>query len=133
LNTNDYRETPNWEIILVQVQKNRANGNEVAKAIVVFKLDHGLCDGYTFAHLIERLTMSGIKFPYYVRDERISLWKKVQVFQTSPRIMVNLSERLIVTHKLPWNFGLNNLSSLLLSKKNLKSFTCCSQPRRWMK
>jgi len=109
------------EFVLVQVQKNRVNGDEMAKTIVVFKLDHGLCYRYTFAHLIE---MSGNKFPYYVEDEGMSLWKKVQVFLTSPRTTVNLSERLIVTHKLPWNLGLNNSSSLLLSKINLKSFTC---------
>jgi len=44
--------------------------------------------------MIERL--AGIKSPYYVKDEGMSLLKKVKVFLTLPWTTLNFSVRLIV-------------------------------------
>jgi len=121
LNTNGYGKRPNWEIVLVQVQGNNGSSKQLNKKIVMFKIDHRLCDGYTFAHLIERLT--GIRSPFYVKDESGWFWKKVQVFLTLPRTTVNLSTRLFGTQELPWNLGNPSSFSKIQPKKFYLSFT----------
>jgi len=98
------------------VEDNNGSSEQNNKTIVVFKIDHELCDGYTFAHLIESPT--GIRSPFYVKDESGWFWKKVQVFLTLPRTTVNLSTRLLGTQELPWN--LRNPSSF--SKRQPKKF-----------
>jgi hypothetical protein len=75
--TNDYGEKPNWEILLIHVQQQSNREDTLDKTVMVFKLDHGLGDGYTHCHLIERLT--GIKSPYLVKEKHWSFLEKVSI------------------------------------------------------
>jgi hypothetical protein len=74
VDTNDYGEKPNWEILLIHVQE-RSKKEGFCKTVMIFKLDHGLGDGYTFAHLVERLT--GINSPYVVKEKHWSFLERV--------------------------------------------------------
>ncbi|XP_035711263.1 uncharacterized protein LOC110854514 isoform X2 [Folsomia candida] len=53
-----YRSGPLWEILIA---------HRPDETILLFKIDHGLCDGYTFIHLVEKL--SGVAQPYLVSDK----------------------------------------------------------------
>jgi hypothetical protein len=66
LSTNDYGEGPHWKILVIKFKN---------ESVLLFKIDHGLCDGYTFIHLVSML--SGVKAPYIVKDEKISIFRKV--------------------------------------------------------
>jgi hypothetical protein len=66
----DFEDVPHWDITLLHIYKN--NGG--IQTILLFRIDHALCDGYTFVHLIEKL--SGIKSPYVVKDELDICWAK---------------------------------------------------------
>jgi hypothetical protein len=76
VDANDYGEKPNWEILLIHVHQN-SNEETFCKTVMVFKLDHGLGDGYTHSHLIERLT--GIKSPYLVKEKHWSFLERVSI------------------------------------------------------
>jgi hypothetical protein len=77
VDTNDYGEKPNWEILLIHLHQNSNNEETFCKTVMVFKLDHGLGDGYTHSHLIERLT--GIKSPYLVKEKHWSFLERVSI------------------------------------------------------
>jgi hypothetical protein len=73
--SNDYGEKPNWEILLIHLKNYEDDPSP--KTVIVFKLDHGLGDGYTFVHMVEKLT--GIKSPYLVKDKHFSFHDKVSM------------------------------------------------------
>jgi hypothetical protein len=85
VDTNDYGERPNWEILLIHMRKERlfprdndfyyspdSNNDSSYKTVVVFKLDHGLGDGYTYIYMVKVLT--GTKSPYLVQDKEFNLF-----------------------------------------------------------
>jgi hypothetical protein len=74
VDTSNYGEKPNWEILLIHVQQG-SKEETLGKTVMVFKLDHGLGDGYTLSHLIERLT--GTKSPYLVTEKHWSFLERV--------------------------------------------------------
>jgi hypothetical protein len=81
IDTNNYGEKPNWEILLIHVQNKELDGDRDGvrlsyESVLLFKIDHGLCDGYTFIHLAEKL--SGIKSPYILQDNGLGLLDKVR-------------------------------------------------------
>jgi hypothetical protein len=89
VDTNDYGEKPNWEILLIHVQQS-SKEEGLCKTVMVFKLDHGLGDGYTIAHLVERLT--GINSPYLVKEKHWSSLERVSTsfLMTISKILVFL-------------------------------------------
>jgi hypothetical protein len=79
VDTNDYGEKPNWEICLIHVQQtSKEDEGFCNKTVLIFKLDHGLGDGYTFAHLVERL--SGINSPYVVKEKHWTFLERVSIY-----------------------------------------------------
>jgi len=64
-----YRKNkPQWEILLIHMDDGTTT--------VCFKIDHGLCDGYSFVHLVDKL--SGSKSPYlFPSGVPLSFKKKV--------------------------------------------------------
>lgn len=69
LDTNYRKENePTWQILVIYLPK-------VNESIFLYKTDHGVNDGYTFVHFVQKF--SGIEAPYLVKDDDISFTRKV--------------------------------------------------------
>ncbi|CAL8143427.1 unnamed protein product [Orchesella dallaii] len=68
---------PCWEIIVVPLKRN---GMENEETIVAFKIHHGLADGYSLIHILDKLT--GCQSPYLVKD-----FEKGWVFKQMKQIL----------------------------------------------
>jgi hypothetical protein len=66
---------PSWQILLIQPSSRlKCVGDE--GTTMCFKIDHGLCDGYSFVHLVDKL--SGSKTPYlFQKPKKVPFWSAV--------------------------------------------------------
>jgi len=75
----DYGENPNWEILVINNTELKINNttdeNYSPGSILVMKFHHGLCDGYSMIHIIDKLC--GTKSPYIVKESTTSFSDKV--------------------------------------------------------
>jgi len=90
LETNDYGENPNWEILLLHIRRSDDINRNDERTKVLYKIDHGISDGYTSIHFIERLT--GVKSPYLVESSNISFFKKVREISINNSLFLTLPQ-----------------------------------------
>jgi hypothetical protein len=66
-------KSPLWEIMLLNLPLTC--NTEEHETILLFKNHHCLADGYSFIHIVDKLT--GNASPYFVKDEDDTLFQKV--------------------------------------------------------
>ncbi|CAL8149345.1 unnamed protein product [Orchesella dallaii] len=82
-------ERPSWEIKIIPDARFKNDDENICegRTAIVFKLHHGICDGYTIVHLAGKL--AGQEAPYLFREVEPKFLEKVKYTLQMPYLMTS--------------------------------------------